>query len=122
MKNFLKRKFKIQRVLPLIIFSIFIYSGLLFSDCPDWVDCCTKPNMDYVGSFQTPTCFNFWNQECKPAYCKDKKHDHQEQCKWDRECKKRFPEKCKNGCSANFPTFNLDKKDCADGWTPCGDD
>lgn len=97
----------------------FCPSLMVHADCPDWVDCCTKPDMKYVGHLSVPTCYKFL-EGCTPWHCHDQKYSHDLQCEWDRKCKEQFPKECgENVCSACFPTVNIDKKNCACGWTPC---
>ena len=98
---------------------VFQYSLVVHADCPNWVDCCSKPGMKYVGHLDVPTCYKFL-KGCRPWHCSGQDYSHALQCEWDRKCTERFPKECgEYGCASCFATFDIDKKDCACGWTPC---
>jgi len=98
---------------------VFQNTSSVYADCPDWVDCCTKPDMKYVGHFSAPTCYKFL-VGCYPWKCSGQDYSHDLQCEWDRKCREKFPRECgEHGCAACFPTFDIDKGDCSCGWAPC---
>jgi hypothetical protein len=108
-------------ILMIAVTLLLPYRATAFSGCADRVDCCTRPQMKFVGYINTPTCYKLLDG-CNPWHCDkdDKRTVREKQCEWDKKCTEKYPKECgEYGCAANFPELGMDKGNCADGWVKC---